>query len=188
MKEKSMEDPDNLLVKDILAGDKRSLYLFYKRYKEKLHAFIRSKVDKEQDQEEILQDTFFGFLEALRDYHGQSSIKTFLYAICHHKVIDFYRRKKFRHLVFSQMPQLEGLISTLMEPEEEFNQSELQQRIKDSFSAIAPLYQKILQYKYIEGRSVEEIASILAISFKSAESKLFRARKAFVAAYLSSEY
>ena len=39
------------------------------------------KVNNQFDAEEILQDTLFAFLEALRDFHGTSSLKTFLFAI-----------------------------------------------------------------------------------------------------------
>lgn len=178
-----MELTDSQLIEQILQKNEVALYVFYKRYKSKLLSVIRSKIAKEQDAEEILQDTFFGFLESLRDFHGQSQIRTFLYAICHHKIIDYYRRKKIRHIVFSQMPQLEMLVSPLIQPEEYVSGVEFQQKIHNAFESIAPLYKRILQYKYVEGRSVEEIALLLSLTFKSVESKLFRARKAFVLAY-----
>lgn len=174
---------DEELVAKILQRDENALKEFYGRYKGKLFTFIRGKIDKEQDCEEIFQDTFFAFLEALRDFHGDSSIKTFLYSICHHKIIDFYRRKKLKHIVFSQMPQLETLVSPLIEPEEALDETLIRERISRVFSELLPRYRDILYYKYIEGRSVEDIAQLMRLSFKSVESRLFRARKAFVEAY-----
>ncbi|MCX8009239.1 MAG: RNA polymerase sigma factor [Patescibacteria group bacterium] len=171
------------IIERILNRDERALYEFYIRYKENLLAFIRRKVEKESDCEEILQDTFFAFLESLRDFHGKSSIKTFLFSICNHKIVDYYRRKKLKHIVFSQLPQLEQLISPLLEPEEAFDESHVREKISRVFSELLPRYREILIYKYIEGRSVDDIARILRLSFKSAESRLFRARKAFVKAY-----
>src|SRR3989344_7733431 len=149
---------DEELISLILARDRGALSLFYKRYKSKLLSLIRSKVDKEEDCEEILQDSLFGFLESLRDFHGMSSVKTFLFSICHHKIIDFYRRKKMKHLVFSQVPQLETLISPLLVPEEVLDETLAREKISRVFAAILPRYREILVYKYIEGRSVEEIA------------------------------
>lgn len=180
-----MHITDEILAQRIIKGDKQALYVFYERYKTKLHTFISIKVSKQQDQEELLQDTYLAFIEALRDFHGQSSIKTFLYAICRHKIIDYYRRKKIRHLVFSQLPQLEGLISPLLQPDEQLDKKEISEKIQLAFSLMSPLYRRILRYKYIEGRSVEEIAQLCSITFKSAESKLFRARKSFVLVYSS---
>jgi len=174
---------DEQLVERILERDQIALHEFYQRYKLKLLRFIRGKIDREEDCEEILQDTLFGFLESLRDFHGKSSIKTFLFSICHHKVIDFYRRKKMKHVVFSQMPQLEALISPLIAPEEELDATLIKERITEVFGILLPAYREILTYKYLEDMSVGEIAQKLRLSFKSAESRLFRARKAFVEAF-----
>jgi len=176
---------DMHLAHRILAQDERALREFYCRYKGVLLVFIRRKVEKESDCEEILQDTLFAFIEALRDFHGKSSIKTFLFAICNHKIIDFYRRRKLRHIVFSQLPQLENLISPLLSPEEVLDETLMKEKISRVFAEILPRYREILVYKYIEGKSVEDIARILRLSFKSAESRLFRARKAFVQLYTS---
>lgn len=176
---------DQELVRQILARDKKALYWFYQTYTPKLQQFIRVRVSQTEDAEEILQDTLFGFLESLRDYHGKASIKTFLFSICHHKIVDYYRRKKLKHIVFSQMPQLEMLISPLLNPEEEYDAAALREKINRALSLLLPRYREILLCKYQENMSVEHIARRLAITFKSAESQLFRARKAFVAVYVA---
>ena len=176
---------DQILVAHILARDRRALALFYRRYSPKLIAFIRSKVYNPADGEEILQDTLFGFLEAIRDFHGASSVKTFLFSICHHKIIDYYRRKKIRQMVFSQTPNLEALVSPLFNPEEELDTVILKEKISTVLANILPHYRKLLVSKYIDNLSVAEVAKKFTLSFKSAESQLFRARKAFVELFLS---
>ena len=178
-----MEDAD--FINRILHRDKRAIVLFYRTYQPKLTRFIRSKVASREDGEEILQDTLFAFLEALRDFNGKSNLQTFLFSICHHKIIDFYRRKKFKHLVFSQAPQVEGFVSPLLNPEEELDVVLLKEKIHRVMASLVPQYRRMLFLKYFEGVSVEDIAEKFAITFKSAESKLFRARKAFVEAFLS---
>jgi RNA polymerase sigma-70 factor (ECF subfamily) len=178
-----MEIQDEVLIQRILNKDKQALYQFYQRYRKKLLFHIQQKIDKEQDVEEVFQDTFFAFLEAIRDFHGQSKVQTFLYAICNHKIIDFYRRKKIKHVVFSQVPQLEMLISPLVGPDQELDATEMKEKIKKVLDSLPPVYRQVLTYKYIEGYSVEWIANTMRLTFKSVESKLFRARKAFVAAY-----
>lgn len=178
-----MNDPE--LIQKILHRDRRALATFYHAYQPKLLRFIRSKVNNPADCDEILQDTLYAFLEAIRDFHGKSNIQTFLFAICQHKVIDFYRRKKLKHFVFSQVPQLESFISPLLNPEEELDTAIRKEKIAKVFAGLLPRYRQILKLKYLEDLSVEEIAVKLAISFKSAESQLFRARKAFVALFLS---
>lgn len=174
----NMEDAE--MVQMILARDKKALQWFYRTYTPKLQQFIRSRVHLTEDGEEILQDTLFGFLESLRDFHGKSSIKTFLFSICHNKIVDYYRRKRIKHIVFSQMPQLEMLISPLLNPEEEYDAAALREKINTVLGRLLPRYREILVCKYLENMPVSSIAERMAISFKSAESQLFRARKAFV--------
>jgi len=176
---------DTNLVEKILARDKRALLTFYRSYTPKLLRLIRIKVSSEHDCEEILQDTLFAFLEAIRDFHGESRLETYLYSICNHKIIDFYRRKKIRHIVFSQMPRLEELISPVLNPEEELDVTLYKENISRVLAGILPRYRQILMLKYVDGLSVSDIARKFAVTLKSAESQLFRARKAFVNLFVS---
>lgn len=176
---------DDSLIAKILLRDRRALSTFYHTYTPKLMRMIRRKVANEHDCEEILQDTLFGFLEAIRDFHGRASLETFLFSICKHKTIDFYRRKKIKHVVFSRMPQLEGLISPVLNPEEELDAVLYREKITEVLAGILPRYRHILLLKYIDGLSVGDIARKLAVTLKSAESQLFRARKAFVELFIS---
>lgn len=169
----------------ILRGDRRALSVFYQTYAPKLERYLGTKVGSPADAEEILQDTLFAFLEAIRDFAGSSSLQTFLFSICNHKIIDFYRRKKFKHIVFSAVPQLEALVSPLLNPEEELDSALLKEKIHRVFDQLLPHYRHILTLKYIDNLSVNEIAHKLSVTFKSAESRIFRARKAFVEAFIS---
>ena len=176
---------DQDLIAKILARDRNALLTFYRRYTPKLARFIRTKIDSREDAEEVLQDTLFAFLEAIRDFHGNSSLKTFLFSICHHKIIDFYRRRKIKQVVFSQTPNLSALVSPIMNPEEELDATILKEKIHRVMVHILPHYRALILSKYEEHLSVAEIAKKFALSAKGAESQLFRARKAFVAIFLS---
>jgi RNA polymerase sigma-70 factor, ECF subfamily len=176
---------DHALIKKILARDRHALAAFYRKFAPKLQILIRSKIYNQADGEEILQDTLFAFLEAIRDFHGASSLQTFLFSICHHKIIDYYRRKKIKQLVFSQMPNLEVLVSPMLNPEEELDTVLLKEKIQIVLGNMLPHYRHLLVSKYVDNLSVAEVAKKFALSFKGAESQLFRARKAFVELFLS---
>lgn len=176
---------DATLIHRLFAHDRRVLTAFYREYAPKLRRFIHTKVLNSADAEEILQDTLYAFLEGLRDFEKSCSIKTYLFSICQHKVIDYYRRKKIKHVVFSQMPQLESLISPLLGPEDKLDETLVKEKIQTVMSRLAPVYRQVLVLKYFEHVSVEDIADRLSITFKSAESRLFRARKNFVELFLS---
>lgn len=171
------------LVSEILEGREPALRKFYRYYSPRLFTFIRRKIENENDAEEILQDSLLGTLEGLRDFSFRSSLLTFVCAITMHKIIDFYRKKKLKNIVFSKMKDIEPLVSTLVGPESALDEELVKQKIKAVFGRLNPTYRLILELKYIQGYTVTEIARKLTISFKSAESQLFRARKAFVMIY-----
>ena len=177
---------DRELVTEILSGNRRVLYRFYQEYKPKLTNFIKNRVGQPEDAEEVLADTLFAFLEGLRDFRGSAKISTFLFSIANHKIIDYYRRQKVKHLVFSRAPYLESIVSPFFRKEEEsFDAKLLAEKINTVFGRLLPMYRQVLSLKYLEDLSVEAIALRLSISFKSAESRLFRARKAFVETFRS---
>ena len=173
------------LIVKILSRDRHALHVFYRTYRPRLSRLIRTKVANKNDCEEILQDTLYAFLEALRDFHGKSTLETFLFSICQNKIVDFYRRKKVKHLVFSQIPQLEALISPLLVPEESFDAVLLRERIHAVLSRLLPRYRRVLTLKYMENRTVSDIAEEFTVTVKSIEAQLFRARKSFIKAFTS---
>lgn len=176
---------DTELISRILARDRRAMHTFYVTYAPRLRGYIRGKIANSEDVEEILQDSLFAFLEAVRDFAGRASLKTFLFSITSHKIIDFYRKKKLKQVVFSRLPQLEELISPVLNPEQEFDVAQFREKVSRTLARLLPRYRQILTLKYLDNVSVSDIARKLAISFKSAESRLFRARKAFVELFLS---
>jgi len=175
----------SISIQGLLSGNKHDASVFYRFYAPKLLSFIAKKVASEKDCEEILQDTLFAFLEAIRDYNGQANLQTYLYAICRHKIVDFYRRKKIKHIVFSRVPGLEHLISPLLTPEEELDAVTTRIKIQKTLVVLLPQYREIIKLKYLDNLSLAEIAKRFAVTAKSIEMKLFRARKAFVEAFVS---
>lgn len=175
---------DQRLIKKILNGDKTSLREYYHNYKSRLLSYILRKVSAREDAEEILQDVFLESLDALRDFTGRCSLFTFICSIASHKIIDYYRRKKIKNILFSQLPEdIKPLISQILTPEEEYSLTELKNQIEVVLSTIKPKHKLIIKLKYIEGFSVIEIAKKLVITSKSVESSLFRARMEFIKQY-----
>jgi len=171
------------LVKKILQGERKSLAYFYNFYKKPLFSFIGKRIENTEDAEEIMQDTLLSALEGFRDFGFRSSLFTYLCGIAKHKVIDHYRKKKITKIFLSKVADPDNFLFTLLSPEQMLDESMLRQKIAGTFRLIKPRYERILKMKYIYGYSVAEIAGKLSITFKSAESSLFRARKAFVKAY-----
>lgn len=179
------KDQEYFLIKGILAGNEKSLLVFYRYFAPRLFFFIKRQTLSTEDAEEILQDVLLSSIDSLRDFTFKSSLSTFLHAIAKHKIIDYYRRRKIKKVLFSQLPQLEQFLTTVLGPEELFEEDQLRTKIDKVLKKLKPKYRRILILKYLEGFSVLEITKKLEISFKSAESMLFRARRAFAKAWES---
>lgn len=63
------------------------------RYGRQLMAFIRGKVNSEEDAEDILQDTWYQFSN-LANFDDLESISGWLYSVTRNRITDFYRKRK----------------------------------------------------------------------------------------------
>ncbi len=169
---------EEILVKRIIQGDQKTIENFYRRYKPRLLAYIQKKVES-RVAEDILQETFLSALDSLPSFKGDSSLSSWLFSIARHEIVDYYRKKKIKKIVFSHFPFLEKLVSQALSPEIALEKKELKDKIKQTFIAISEGKRKILRLKYVEGLSVSKIARKLGITYKAAESRLSRARRAF---------
>jgi RNA polymerase sigma-70 factor (ECF subfamily) len=129
----------------------------YQRYRTRLLYFILRKVEKLEDAEEILQDTFISALDSLP---------------------LFSRKKKLKTIVFSRFPQLEKIVSQALSPEAALEAKELEEEVVQCLKGLSEGYARILRLKYIDGLSYRQIAKKLKKPVKAIESKLSRARKA----------
>jgi RNA polymerase sigma-70 factor (ECF subfamily) len=94
--------------------------------------FISRKIGDAQDTEEIAQDTLFAFLERARDFTGSCKLSTYICSIAHNKIVDFYRKRKLKKIVFSQLPTgFETLVSQTVSPEEAVINQFVKQKIKE---------------------------------------------------------
>lgn len=171
------------LVEKIINRDEKSLLQLYRRLKTPVFNYINRQLGDYHLAEEITQDVFLDFIEALRDFNFQCSIKTFIFSIAKNKVIDHIRKKKIKQVFFSALPSylVEGLKIIFFD--EELEKKELAKKIKKALTLLPNDYQHVIRQKYIEGLKVTEIAKNFRLKFKTTESLLFRARKAFVKIY-----
>lgn len=169
---------DQELIQKILKSDQAAVACFYHRYQPKLQTYIAHKIN-EQSVEEILQDTFVSALQSLAFFQGKSSLYAWLIGIARHEICDYYRKQKIKEIVFSKLPFLGKLISQALSPEMAYEEVELKKKVKNTLGRLSEGKRRLLRLRYIDGRSVKEVANLLAVSYKSAESRLSRARLAF---------
>jgi RNA polymerase sigma-70 factor (ECF subfamily) len=174
------------LLEKLLQRNEASFRFFYEQTREPLLKYLQKYLDQD-DAEEVLQDTYVAFVEGLRSFRNQSSLKTFLYSIGKRKAIDKLRRQKVKKILFSYLPDnvVDSIAKVFLK--DDVDKKFLAYRIEKIFAKLPHDYAVILRLKYKEGYSVVEIAQQKNMSFKTAESMLYRARKAFIKAYNTHE-
>ena len=93
---------DKLLVARIRDGEAEAWQECIDRFEGRLTAFVDSRLRNRATAEDVVQETFLGFLTALPNFDDNTPIESFLFAIAAHKLTDVLRRQGRR-------PALTGL-------------------------------------------------------------------------------
>lgn len=166
-----------------MQGDKQATVTFYKQYSPKLFDYLKKRLPREEDAQEVLHDVFLEALDALPLLRNKNSLSSWLYTIARNEVVDFYRKQKIKSILLSQIPFLQLVANEIHEPEFEYEKQKVRERIEKAFSILSLRHQRVLRLHYEDGIQVKQLAIIFELSFKATESLLFRARQSFIRAY-----
>src|SRR5438093_12331681 len=86
-------EADRLLVRQIRGGDSRAWQTLIARYEGRLLAFVERRVRDRAATEDIVQETFIGFLNSLPNFDDRRELQTYLFTIASHKLTDHLRRQ-----------------------------------------------------------------------------------------------
>lgn len=89
----SASTSDRLLIERCRAGDQDAWQEFVNRYEGRLMAFVEPRVPTTQDAEDIVQETFCGFLASLPNFDDRRDVASYLFAIAAHKLTDLLRAR-----------------------------------------------------------------------------------------------
>jgi RNA polymerase sigma-70 factor (ECF subfamily) len=85
-------DTDRLLVQQIRQGDTRAWDQLIDRYEGRLLAFVERRIHDRAASEDIVQETFIGFLNSLPNFDERRELQTYLFTIASYKLTDHLRR------------------------------------------------------------------------------------------------
>lgn len=181
------------VVRRLLDGDEATFRAVFDGFFPRLYRFALPRVNGDvEEARDIVQQTFCRAFERLDSYRGEASLYGWISQICRNALIDRSRRQTTRpqHIRLSDDDQaLERIVEAIQAPDQEQPEHrqarlELLQVIQAALDYLPSHYGSVLEWKYIEEHSVNEIAERLDIAPKAAESLLTRARKAFREAIL----
>ncbi len=85
-------ESDRILVQQIRAGDDQAWNRLIDRYEGRLLAFVERRLQDRASSEDVVQETFVGFLNSLPNFDEKRELQTYLFTIASYKLTDFLRR------------------------------------------------------------------------------------------------
>jgi RNA polymerase sigma-70 factor (ECF subfamily) len=126
-------------------------------------------------------------MRKLGDYRGEAAIFTWLCQICRREIADHVRSQRRRSdkvVLIEDSAEVRAALESIEAPASDdplksCDGAELQRLVHAVLDRLPNRYGEALEWKYVEGRSVEEIGDRLGIGHTAAQSLLARARVAF---------
>jgi RNA polymerase sigma-70 factor (ECF subfamily) len=179
--------PDSQLAKRLLGGDEQAFRDFFDASFPKLYRFALARLRGNSDEAtDVVQETLCKAFEHLDSYRGEASLFGWMCQICRNAINDRGRRARLEPVPLTLVDDdadIRGILESIAapdadEPEQQASRRELVQLVQATLDSLPGRYGDVLEWKYVDGLSVKEIARRLSVGPKAAESLLTRARVA----------
>jgi RNA polymerase sigma-70 factor (ECF subfamily) len=152
---------------------------FLNRYQQSIKSFVERKIEDEGVVEELTNDILMAAYGARGKFRGEAAEFSWICGIAKHKIVDYFRKKKIKTILFSVSSKFEEIADSALEPERDVLKEELKTEIRKTFRELSAGYSKILRLKYVQGYKTVTIARRLKTTVKAIESRLRRAKNQF---------
>jgi RNA polymerase sigma factor (sigma-70 family) len=175
----------NLVRAAVDSGDQKAYAELMQRYKDSVFFMLLKMVNNKDDAEDLTIEAFGKAFKRLGQYTPTYAFSTWLFKIASNNAIDHLRKKKLRNN-FSIDNQLKGddgdnysfeLKADVLDPEETVIRKQKIKLLRDVVDKLKPRYKDLIQYRYFEELSYEEISVKMDIPIGTVKAQLFRARE-----------
>ena len=172
-----------LVLRALNDKDQRAYTEIMGRYKDSVYFMLLKMVNNSDDAEDLTIETFSKAFKRLDQYTPQFAFSTWLFKIASNHSIDFIRKKRIKAVSIDQgYSNADGESYVIpvkedsLDPEESMQKDERVQRMRDVVEKLKPRYKRLVELRYFEEKSYEEISEILELPLGTVKAQLFRAR------------
>lgn len=172
-----MADPsqDVALVRQVLAGDKRSFAQLVDTHKNKIYGLFRGLGASPQDAQDYTQEAFLKAYRKLASFREEASFASWLYAIAVNVMKDAGRRKKPDPVEDEVLIRAQHHAAET--PESAYLRKETGGEVQRLLQELPDQYRIVLLLRYTNELSYDEIADIAGIEVNQVRNRLHRAKK-----------
>ncbi len=179
-------DGDLELAERMLAGDREAFDAFFDGHFPSLYRMTLARVRDPDLARDIVQTAICRAIANLGRFRGDASLAAWLFTICRNETSAHFRKLRRVPPPVELVEEAADVRQALdarragePDPEKTVADREVATLVHDTLDHLPPRYGRALEWKYLEGLSVKEIAGRLRVGPKAAESLLTRARNAF---------
>ncbi len=184
------------IVADLKAGSEEAYAWLIGEFQRPVYGLVYRMVSDPADAADTTQDVFLKVFRGMKSFHGESSLKTWIYRIALHEAAN-RKRWWFRHKAhetsiepvesdglangdgFMQNAAMRNALTDRQEsPFDNAAHEQVRRRVDAELRKVAEPYRTTLILRDLEEMSYEEIAEVLQISLGTVKSRITRGRQA----------
>ena len=177
------------VVAELKAGSEDAFAWLIAHYNQPVYSLVYRVLDDPSDAADTTQEVFIKVFRGIKNFHSDSSLKTWIYRIALHEAAN-RRRWWFRHK-FRETPietsserdetisfSTDALVDDGKSPLESLYDEELRARVETELKALAEPYRTTVILRDVEELSYEQIAEVMQTTLGTVKSRLVRGREA----------
>jgi RNA polymerase sigma factor (sigma-70 family) len=166
-----VQDPENLLIDRILAGESNLYAELVDRYKSYVYTISMKILQHRPEAEESAQDSFIKAFHGLKSFNRQSKFSTWLYRIAFNTAISYKRKHRYQfqsieHTIIEYGQEADGMLE----------KTDKKKYLHQALQKLNEADRTALTLFYLEEFSLEEIAEITNQQANTVKVKIHRAR------------
>lgn len=175
---------DYSIVQCAVQGDQKAYTLLMERYRSPIYHTMMKMVNNREDAEDLTLEAFGKAFSKLDSYVPRYAFSTWLFRIAINNGIDYIRKKRLSMLSIDDSIDGENsseyssnIRAAVLDPEEEIIRDQRVKLMRKLLNQLNGKYRLMIELRYFEEMSYEEIADELDIPLGTVKAQLFRAKE-----------
>lgn len=161
-------------------GDQVAFTFLLDFFWNEVYGFMLKRTENEADTEDIVIETFAKAFDRIATYNPEYAFNTWLIAIAKNVHIDLLRKKRsslFVEITDEEDQQAYNVADSSPSPEDKLIKEQNLSSLLECIKKLKPQYQEVIQLRYFQEMSYQEIADQLTEPLNNVKVKLLRAKK-----------
>jgi RNA polymerase sigma factor (sigma-70 family) len=183
-----------LIIRATENCDQKAYAELMERYRDSIFHLCRKMVFNDDDADDLTIETFGKAFQRLKQYTPAFAFSTWLFKIASNHCIDFIRKKRIKALSLDRGIATEegGKIQMTVkddapDPIETLEKKQRIEKMRLVVSELKPRYRRLVELRYFEEYSYDEIALELDLPLGTVKAQLYRARDILASVMESSK-